>query len=200
MLIDWALAQRALPGQGVSGDLHLVEPIHHGVLLGVVDGVGHGPEATLAAKIAVDTMKSHSNDSVHVLVKHCHSALKETRGVVLTVARWNGLDETMTWLGVGNVNGLLFRADGASSPACENVLQRGGLVGAQLPSLYAGVIPITPGDLLILASDGIRNDFEGDVVVKASPKRIADHILEEYFKGTDDALVLVARYLGLRYE
>lgn len=198
-LVDWAVAQRALPGQGVSGDLHLVEKFADGVLLAVVDGVGHGPEATLAAKIAVDTLRSRPNESVHSLINRCHAALRDTRGVVMTVASWHGADGTMTWLGVGNVEGLLFRADSVRAPACESVLLRGGLVGAQLPDLYASVIPISNGDLLILASDGIRNDFEYDIVIKASPKRIADHILEKYFKGTDDALVLVARFLGGAY-
>ena len=115
----------------------------------------------------------------------------------MTVASWNGLDGTMTWLGVGNVEGLLFRANPSSAAPCENVMLRGGLVGAQLPELYASVIPISASDMLILASDGIRHDFEQDIVTKASPKRTADHILEKYFKGTDDALVLVARFLGI---
>jgi hypothetical protein len=29
-----------------------------------------------------------------------------------------------------------------------------------------------------------------------SPQQIADRILKRHFKGTDDALVLVARYVG----
>lgn len=199
-MIDWAVAQRALPGQGVSGDLHLVELFPHGALLAVVDGVGHGPEATLAAKIAVDTLRARPSESVHTLLHRCHSALRDTRGVVMTLASWNALDETMTWLGVGNVEGLLLRADAASSPASETLMLRGGLVGAQLPALSAGIIPILRGDLLILTSDGIRNDFAQNIVLEASPKRIADRILENYFKGTDDAMVLVVRYLGVSNE
>ena len=62
--------------------------------------------------------------------------------------------------------------------------------------LYANVVPINRGDLLVLASDGIRPDFEEDVIVKSTPQRIVDNILQKYFKGTDDALVLAARYLG----
>ena len=200
VLSDWAVAQRALPGQGVSGDMHLVEAFPHGVLLAVVDGVGHGPEATLAATTAVDTLRGRPTESVHALVHRCHGALRHTRGVVMTLASWNALDETMTWLGVGNVEGLLIRADATSAPASETLMLRGGLVGAQLPSLSASVVPIFRGDLLILASDGIRNDFEHDIVLKASPKRIADHILEHYFKCTDDAMVLVVRYLGVSGE
>jgi hypothetical protein len=115
---------------------------------------------------------------------------------VLTLVSLNALDRTITWCGVGNVEGVLLRADPRASPAHENVLLRGGLIGAQLPEIYANVVPVMPGDLLVLASDGIRPDFELDIVVKNPPQRIADGILQKYFKGTDDAMVLVVRYLG----
>jgi serine phosphatase RsbU (regulator of sigma subunit) len=195
-LIEWAVSQRALPGQSVSGDLHLVEPHAGGVLLAVVDGIGHGPEATYAADIAVAIMRDRPQDSVHSLVNRCHAALSRTRGVVLTLVSLDAADHTITWCGVGNVEGLLLRADPRAQPPHESVLLRGGLVGAQLPVLYANVVPINRGDLLVLASDGIRPDFEQDVIVKSPPQRIADHILQKYFKGTDDALVLAVRYLG----
>jgi len=34
------------------------------------------------------------------------------------------------------------------------------------------------------------------MLYKQTPQQIADHILAEDSKGTDDSLVLVARYLG----
>ena len=49
--IEWAVATQPLPGPSVSGDLHLVEPFAHGALVAVVDGLGHGDEATAAARI-----------------------------------------------------------------------------------------------------------------------------------------------------
>lgn len=195
-LVDWGVATRALPGQGVSGDLHLVEPCDSGVLLAVVDGLGHGAEANRAAELAVKALRGAAEESVHTMVNRCHEALKNTRGVVMTVAWLDAEEETITWLGVGNVDGVLFRANPEASPACEHVLLRGGVVGTQLPSLYAGVLPLVQGDLLVLASDGIRNDFEGGVSAKAAPQAIADQLMARYFKGTDDALVLVARYAG----
>lgn len=198
-VIEWAVAQRALPGQAVSGDLSLVEPHPDGALLAVVDGIGHGPEATRAAETAVQTLLSRPGESVHALVNRCHEALRPTRGVVMTLASINANDDTITWLGVGNVEGCLFRANGLS-PAREGVLLRGGMVGAQLPALYASVAPIHPGDLIVLTSDGIRGGFEPGVAIQSPPQRIADQILQKHFKGTDDALVLVARYLGRPHE
>lgn len=52
------------------------------------------------------------------------------------------------------------------------------------------------GDLTVIASDGIRRDFYEAVNLRESPQRIADHICARYSTHMDDALVLVARYLG----
>src|SRR5437868_5964588 len=51
--IEWSVAARALPGQTVSGDQFLVKASNRGVLVGVIDGLGHGSEATRAAAAAV---------------------------------------------------------------------------------------------------------------------------------------------------
>jgi serine phosphatase RsbU (regulator of sigma subunit) len=199
-LIDFGVATRPLAGQTVSGDLHLVTPINHGVLLATVDGVGHGEEATVAAQMAVAILEKHAQESVISLVKRCHEVLTKTRGVVMTLASLNAVENTITWLGVGNVEGLLLRADANATHPSEGVLLRGGLVGYQLPTLQANVIPVAPGDLLVFATDGIRDDFPEGLTPTESPQQIADRILNRYLKGNDDALVLVARFLGIKNE
>ena len=182
------------------GDLHLVKRLRHRVLVAVVDGVGHGDEAAAAARTAVEILESYAGETAISLIKRCHAVLVGMRGVVMTVAELNTEENTMTWLGVGNVEGRLLRVDPAARPACESVLLRGGLVGYQLPSLQAGVIPVAAGDLLILATDGIRPVFEDGVKINEAPKQIAERILSRHFKGNDNALVLVARYLGRQHE
>jgi serine phosphatase RsbU (regulator of sigma subunit) len=199
-LIEWSVASRPIAGQTVSGDLHLVKPLEHGVLLAAVDGVGHGDEATLAAHSAVGILEKHSHESVVSLVKRCHRALIKTRGVVMTVALLHALENTITWLGVGNVEGRLLRADPTAGHRAESVLLRGGLLGLQLPALQASVVPVAPGDLLILATDGVYPGFDTGINLNSTTQQIADRILNLRFKGTDDALVLVARYLGMAHE
>jgi negative regulator of sigma-B (phosphoserine phosphatase) len=194
--LDWAVASLGLHGETVSGDLHLVQTFLNGVLVAVVDGVGHGAEAAAAAEAAIATLKTHAHESVLPLLKRCHDDLRETRGVVLTLASFKPLDGTMTWTGVGNVEGVLVRAHAGEGPAREYVLQHGGVVGLQLPPLRGSVIPVFPGDTLIFATDGIRSGFAERLPLEDSPRLIADRILSRDVKGTDDALVLVARYLG----
>jgi phosphoserine phosphatase RsbX len=183
-------------GQAASGDGHLVKPFPDGVLVAVVDGLGHGPEAAAAAALAVRTLESYAEQPVISLVERCHKTLRGTRGAVMSLASYSARESTMAWVGVGNVEGVLLRRPGTLRAGRESLLLRGGLVGTQVPTLTAAVIPVKWGDILILASDGIRREFAGDVIVTDPPQKIADRILAEHGKTTDDALVLVSRYLG----
>jgi len=194
--IEWGVATQPLPGQSVCGDLHLVKPFADGALVAVVDGLGHGDEAIAVSRIAINVLDDQADQSVITLVNRCHEALIKTRGVVLTLASFNTLDATLSWLSVGNVAGLLLRADIKATPPSETALLRGGVVGYQLPPLRASVIGIAPDDLLILATDGIGNFFNQSALLTGNPQQIADRVMSRHFKGNDDALVLVVRFLG----
>lgn len=194
-LIEWGVASLTMPGQSQSGDRHLVQPYTNGLLVAVLDGLGHGEQAAAAADLAVTTLIKHAHESVIALVKRCHDALRETRGVVMSLASFNELDRLLTWMGIGNVEGLVLRAKGSPHSRHEYLLLRGGVVGGQLPSLSASIMPLMQGDTLVFTTDGIRGGFAKDLSVSDPPQGMADRILAKYSKGSDDALVFVARVL-----
>jgi hypothetical protein len=194
--IECGVALRQFSGQDESGDGYLVESHPDGVLVAVVDGLGHGPKAAEVTNVAIAVLEGNADKPLDFLFERCHRELAGTRGVVMSLASFSLRDGRMTWAGVGNVTGLLLRADSQAERARETLLPRGGVVGYRLPSLYPVVISVAPGDALIFATDGLRSGFTEDVPLKDAPQQIAEHILEHYGRGTDDALVLVARYLG----
>jgi phosphoserine phosphatase RsbX len=194
-LIESGIACLTMPGQSQSGDRHLVQPYINGLLVAVVDGLGHGEQAAAAADLAVNTLIKHAHESVIALLKRCHYALRDTRGVVMSLASFNELDRALTWMGIGNVEGLVLRAEGSPPPKHENLLLRGGVVGDQLPSLSASIIPLMQGDTLVFTTDGIRGGFAKDLSVSDPPQVTADRILAKYSKDSDDALVFVVRFL-----
>ncbi len=198
--VTWGVAARALPGQASCGDLHLVKALGDGVLLAAVDGIGHGEEATVAAECAVATLECYASEPLVSLFRRCHAALAKTRGVVMTLAYVDTRAEALTWLGVGNVEALLARADGRGEPSPERALLRSGLVGYTLPPLQTRVIPLAPGDLLVFVTDGIGPGFARGWLLTDPPQQIADNIMDRHARPTDDALVLVARYLGASHE
>jgi negative regulator of sigma-B (phosphoserine phosphatase) len=195
-MLEWALAARALEGEPESGDLHLIVAIPDGALLAVVDGLGHGPDAAAAARTAADALESHAAEAPDVGLRRCHQALRHTRGVAATVASLSARDETVTWLGVGNVEGMLFRAEPDADSRYELAPLRAGIVGLRMPVLRPALLSVQPGDVLVLATDGIRPGFDELVSRRESAESVADRILAEHGDAADDALVLVARYLG----
>lgn len=197
-MVEYGVASFLLRGQGESGDRHLVCCNQTGVLIAAIDGIGHGEEAANAAKAAASILKAGADEPIIFLVEHCHEKLRTTRGVVLSLASIDISHGLMTWLAVGNVQGVLMRVDSKKGNAQETLLLRGGVVGSQLPPLQATVLPIARGDTVYFVTDGIRSDFAQSLTTLENPQRAARRILEQFQNGNDDALVLVTRLTGVR--
>jgi serine phosphatase RsbU (regulator of sigma subunit) len=196
--LEWGVASRAKAGELASGDLHLVCPTPHGMCVAVVDGLGHGLEAQAAARAAVTALEQAAHEPLEDAIRRCHAALTGTRGAVLSVAQFDATRDSMAWVGVGNVAGLLVSGEMEGRPRRTMLVTHGGIVGsrADLPRARPWVIPVEPGDLVVFATDGIHEGFGDRIASPDPPQDIADAILAGFGKGTDDALVLVARYLG----
>jgi serine/threonine protein phosphatase PrpC len=192
--IEAAFANVPLPGQKESGDLSLIKRVGAGTLVAVVDGLGHGQEAASAAHAAVGTLDRYSSEPLSDLVRRCHDALVGLRGVVLGLAYLDPQAATMTWLGVGNIGGILLRADSGSKPARITLVPSAGFIGAEPTHPTTRSVPLVLGDTVILFSDGVKEAFADSVKLANTPQEIADTALARHGKGTDDALVLVARY------
>jgi len=195
-LLDWSAAKRAFPGETECGDACIVAPFPGGVLAGVIDGLGHGPEAAEAARVATANLQANAGGQVIDLVSSCHSAMRHTRGAALSLASFHVATGTMTWIGVGNVEGALFRIDRNAARPRDALMLRGGVVGYQLPPLRATTHHVDAGDMLVLVTDGISGSFYDRSPIGRPAREIAEEILERCDKQTDDALVLVATYLG----
>jgi serine/threonine protein phosphatase PrpC len=193
--VEWSVISRARPGEAVCGDQHVVVPTRDGVLLAVIDGLGHGDEATIAARRAVDVFEQHSDRPVLGLLQESHAALRDTRGAAMTVVSVDRAARIATAVGVGNVEAVLVHADPRVRPARESILLRNGVVGYQLPPLQTTTHAIGSGDVLVFATDGIRDDFGDSVGTREAPADLVERILAEKFRGTDDALVLACRIL-----
>jgi negative regulator of sigma-B (phosphoserine phosphatase) len=195
-VIEWGSAGVAFGGGNASGDLHVVAPFNCGALVAVIDGLGHGDEAAGAARTAAQLLEEHAGEPVSNLIMRCHEALRPTRGAVMSLAAFDTRHSSMSWIAVGNVEAVLMRRNSAAAGRREVIAMRGGIVGYNLPPLRAATLPIARGDILIMATDGIRSGFTDELDLKASAQEITDAILARYAKGSDDAHVVTARYLG----
>lgn len=193
--LEWSAARLPKEGEDHCGDRYLVKEAGNQVLTAAIDGVGHGENAKNAAEAALRTLESFQGESLIALVNRCHKALKNTRGVVMSLALFNTADHTMSWLSVGNVDGVLVKAGGEKKN--KNIVLRGGIVGYKLPSLRASLFPVSPGDLLILTTDGVENNYIDGISPEKTTRDIVEYISLNYFKRSDDALIFAARYVDI---
>jgi len=191
--IDWGVASRAIAGETESGDRCVVKKLDNGALLAAADGLGHGAEAARAASLAIRIVEDQAGRPLLEIVGACHRALLRTRGAALSLAHWNAERREVTWVGVGNVEGLLLIAGQGRQPERERLVLRRGVVGDRLPPLQASIVAVPREGLLVFATDGIGDGFDQGLETRAAPQFQADGVLARHSRDADDALVLVAR-------
>jgi negative regulator of sigma-B (phosphoserine phosphatase) len=197
--IEWAAARRPVPGEEVCGDFPIaVDVSGAAALFGVADGLGHGTAAETAALTAADVINRCRSEPLDVLLQLCHRGLADTRGAAITLARMDFDTDTLSWIGIGNVTADLVAKGPDGVRIRASALLSGGIVGYRMPhALATHQVSIGPGDLLVIATDGILDDHLAGIDFAAPSMAIAEHILSAYSRESDDALVLTARHRGV---
>ena len=196
--IEWGVATRNRRGEAMNGDLGVVAVLPEGLLVAAIDGLGHGGEAARAARKAGEVVRERASEELVPLIECCHDALRNTRGAVIGLAFMSHLRRTMTWLGVGNIEGLVLSADPSALQPKGHLALGSGVLGHELPSVRIATLDVRPGDVLILATDGVEGAFADSVDTSGSAQDISERILAVHWKPIDDALVLAVRYVGVR--
>jgi negative regulator of sigma-B (phosphoserine phosphatase) len=192
--LELGIAERALPGERRSGDRAVLAAYDGGALVAAIDGLGHGADAADAADRAAEVMTAQPDEEPGRMLQACHRALRRTRGAVMTIAWFDLVDGSLSWTGVGNVEGRLVHAAAGPNAPTEGALTKGGVVGYNLPSIRVTGTDLEEGDVMVLATDGIDSGFARAILAGGSAQEIADRILAAHGKESDDALVVVVRY------
>jgi serine phosphatase RsbU (regulator of sigma subunit) len=154
------LAGNVLPSYNVGGDWFEFVENSDGTWLGVADATGKGETAASLAALALGAFRAarRSGADLEQAVETIHRsvlAISESRAVVTAViGRWHGPSSTFRWITCGQPGPALVRADGQLEvlPAPDV----GALGAADNTGRWsANSIQLSPGERLILYSDGI---------------------------------------------
>ncbi len=181
----------AMQGETVSGDRWACKHEGGQELYLVVDGLGHGVQASEAATLAVDIFLNTRLSDPVALVQQMHGPLRSTRGAALAVIGFDRKTQAASFCGVGNISASLQTADRVT-----NLISQNGTVGHQARQIRAFSYPFQKGDLLIMHSDGISthwslNKFPG--LLAAGPAPVAAVLHRDFNRGRDDATVMAVR-------
>ncbi len=170
-------------GESENGDAALVRRWEGGALVVVLDALGHGPPAAQAAGTALRYLEEVPVDrGVRPVVDGLHEALRGTRGAAAMILLMQGA--RLEGCAVGNVS---LRAYQARIP----VLLSPGVLGGSLARLHVFQADLSPGDRLLVFSDGIAPRFDEETWRRASAADVCRKIIERHRKPHDDATVLV---------
>lgn len=174
-----------------NGDAFVVKHWAESLLVGVIDGLGHGLAACTAARTAQAYVASHFELPLDEIFRGAGRACRATRGVVMALARFDWGRGRMVFASVGNVAARVF----PPSERFKFSLRR-GVVGFNAPRALLTEHPWQPGDVFVLHSDGLSDhweweDFQG--LTDLAAPAMAQELLRSLAKDDDDATVAVVK-------
>ena len=201
--LDVGAASRPHPALEINGDAFVIQKWPGGLLVAVIDGLGHGQFAHRAAQKARCFVESHARQPLEEIFRGVHRECRTTRGVVMALARFEfdppdpgggtGSFPAMT-VRHGNIGNIETRVSGNREPF--NISLRRGILGKNAPNLLATAHAWGPQCLMVMHSDGLSshwswNDVQISDVEPATV--IAQRLLRRLARDSDDATVVVIK-------
>jgi len=188
--LDFGVVTRARGNAGENGDAFVVKRWNGQALVGLIDGLGHGPFAARAAAAARGYIETHFDQPLGNILRGTDRACRATRGAVVGLAAL--YDEIhLSFSGIGNIEARII---GSGKPVAA--LSVRGIVGAGVPSPQITEHSWGPDHLLVMHSDGLRHnwrwtEFRG--LERESAAVIARNLFQALATADDDATILVMK-------
>jgi anti-sigma regulatory factor (Ser/Thr protein kinase) len=184
------VASRPHPLMPVNGDSFVVKQWRQKALVAVIDGLGHGPYAHLAAETARQYVETHFDAPLPSIFTGVSRACVATRGVVMAAALFDSARETVTFASLGNIEAHIFNhSTRAKLPISRGILGHSN----RLPAITD--FPWDPHSVLVMHSDGLSGHWQWEEFMFANelPSRIAQRLLSTLARKEDDATVIVVK-------
>ncbi|MBB64699.1 MAG: hypothetical protein CMO81_06500 [Waddliaceae bacterium] len=174
-----------------SGDLPFFTLRDHDLLLGLIDGLGHGKKAYDIAQNAKRVVERQNRLNLENLFNELHKELKQSNGAAAALAVIDLKSGKMHFSGVGNITACVI---GHKNRCFVSV---NGILGRQERSLLIQDEILKDKDRVILASDGVKSSFylqKKKLVFEGKTTRVANQVIDNYGKMQDDASCIVFEY------
>lgn len=192
----WQVGAICVPieGEEVCGDNWAIAARQGALTLMVADGLGHGPDAAIAANAAVYLVAQHADQSPSIILQRAHNDLHGTRGAAVAVSKIDPGNTRLTFAGIGNISVCVSYTDSS-----RHLVSHNGIVGSNLRKLQEFSESWDSDALLIAHSDGINTRWNLDLYPElryCHPGLIAAVIYRDFSRERDDATVVVIREAG----
>lgn len=183
---------RACQGESVCGDAGRYWDMPGRRVLALADGLGHGPAAQQAAEGAMRCISGVLARSAVEMLLACNERLLNTRGAVLAIAVIELASQTLTLVSIGNIRTRVLSGQGDVRLGSGR-----GIVGAGRLQVLPEQFQLTPGDTVVMFSDGVDDAAQVCACLDRqplTPQQLAQEVVARWGRANDDASVLVYRH------
>jgi hypothetical protein len=182
---------KPITGEVESGDAWRVSLDAGSSRFFVVDGLGHGPTAAIAANAAGEAFARYAHYAPQQFMETAHRELAGTRGAAAALLQVDSASGDASYAGIGNISACIV-----GGGTQKGMVSHNGTLGVATRKVQAFAYAWQPGSVLIMHSDGIRtrwslDDYPG--LITRHPSVIAAVIARDFSRGNDDTTILVAR-------
>jgi anti-sigma regulatory factor (Ser/Thr protein kinase) len=157
----------------------------------VVDGLGHGSFAALAADAAVDGFAEEPFAAPEETMRSLHRRLASTRGAAAACAVFATGGATLAYAGVGNISGTL-----AADETQRGLMSYNGTLGSSLARARQFEYPWPAHAVLVMHSDGLTARWSLAAYPQLATRHaavIAAVLYRDQSRGRDDATVVAVK-------
>lgn len=179
------------PGETTSGDGWCFASEGAQAAFLMADGLGHGPEAAVAAREALRIFSQNPFNALTSLMEQAHATLRGTRGAAVAVARLDPEGSLLRTAGAGNV--IIRVVSGVSD---RTLLSQHGTVGLQISRPQEVTTEWPRHAALVCHTDGVQSRWPAKAITPLlghDPALAAALIARDFCRGRDDATVMIVR-------
>ncbi|MFY2507642.1 PP2C family protein-serine/threonine phosphatase [Vibrio pectenicida] len=186
--IEIAISEKPL--EEVNGDDAFYQQNEKGYFVSLFDGAGHGESAHKIASMSRSILKKAHQEGLPSIMKQLHESLRSTNGGVAIIAKLDPDSLRFDYVGIGNIFMCKVGKD------VQRFICQQGVLGYQIRTPVENTVYLTPGEVLILYSDGIISNFDPNAypsIYTDNAETIARNITRRFARASDDATCLVIR-------
>lgn len=193
--VAYGALRLAMRHEVACGDAWHLRTDEDSVGITLIDGLGHGLQASDAAQAGVAAAGQRGNAPAADVITAMHAAMSGSRGGAAAVARVRLPSGEVDFAGIGNISATLCEAT-----ATRGMASHPGIVGVQFRKVQPFHFHAVAGTLLLMHSDGLQarwslRDYPG--LFHRHPAVIVAVLQRDFDRGRDDTGIIALRLGGL---
>ncbi len=178
---------RPFNGEFLSGEKVCFIRSDRYILLGVIDGMGHGKKAHAIANEIVLFIKANHSKEVDDILNLMHEKFKNKHGAAVSLMKvWE--DGGYVYIGIGNVSCEIH-----SLMTRKSLVSQDGVIGLYMSqNIHIDKGFLDYDDIVIMYSDGLKGSlFKSEFRVPlVGSRELVNTIISQYGKDSDDVSFL----------